>query len=320
MLYFYFLVFLISFIALGISSGMVARSFLKLGRIVGLNESVVSFIMLGVITSIPEIFIAIASTVAKTPLLSIGNIIGANFANITLAIGLVALISGEIDISRQVSRRVFWLSLLLALFPAFLTFGGGVSRSEGMLLLFIFLAYLLIFTQDAEFLEKSTPHVPYGAHYFKDAYGDLVNLFLGLLTLTLSSIFIVIFTAGLISSLKINLMLFSTLFLGLITTLPELFFGIRGAILKHPSLAMGNILASTAFNSTVILGLLSLVSPTIIPSSGVGPLLINTALTFTAFVLLSIFSYTNRRISRLEGVLLISLYGLFLVSSLIFFT
>lgn len=283
-----------------------------------MNEYVISFILMGVITSLPEIFIGIASVVTNAPLISVGNIMGANFANITLTLGLVAILANGVDISRQVSRRVFWLSLLLTLLPSFLIFGGGISRLEGLLLCFIFLAYIAIFSYDAEFLEKSVPHIPYGIHYFSDIYPSLINLFLGLITLVASSIFIVFFIGDLAGYLAVDIILFSTVFLGLITTLPELFFGIRGALLQHPSLALGNIVASTVFNATAIIGAVSIISPTIIHPAGNSPLILNAIFMIAGFFFLSIFSYTGSKITRTEGKLLVFLYLLFLVSVLVF--
>lgn len=317
--FFYILVFLIAIIAIGVSSGLVARSFIKLSRMVGMNEYVISFVLMGVVTSIPEIFIAIASIMQKVPVISVGNIIGANFASMTLALGLVAIFSEGIDISRQVSKRVFWLSLLITLTPAFLVFGGGISRMDGLLLCLMFLAYLVVFSYDSSFLEKSVPHVPYGVHYFSDAYPTFINLISGLVILILSSVFIVIFCSSIAISMSLNLVIFGATFLGLITTLPELFFGIRGALLRHPLLSLGNLLASAVFNGTAIVGLLSVISPTVIKSSTNSVLVINAGFMISAFLLLSIFSYTNSKITRLEGSLLVSLYLLFLTTNLIFF-
>lgn len=318
MFLFYISVLVVAIIALGVSSGMVARSFLRLSRVVGMNEYIVSFVMLGIITSIPELSIAIAAIITSTPLLSVGNILGANFANITLALGLLAMLSSGIDMSRKVSKRVFWLSLLMALMPSFLVFGGGISRIDGLLLWALFVAYFILFARDANFLEESVPHIPYGVHYFSDVYPSVLKLLVGLLILILSSIFIVLFAGGLASYFSISLVVFGVIFLGLATTLPELFFGIRGAILQHPSLSLGNILASMVFNGTIIIGALSIASPTVLSASSNGLLYLNATFMIFAFILLSVFSFVSSRITRLEGVLLISLYLLFLVTVFIF--
>ncbi len=307
---------MISIIALGVSSGAVSRSILKLSKVAGLNEHILSFLLIGALTSIPEIFIALASIMIGSPLLSIGNIIGANFVAITLAIGLIAYISGGIDLSGQISKRVFGLSLLLTLLPSFLVFGGGISRFEGVLLLFMFVMYLTLFSYDSGSLKRLAIHVPFRAQYFKEAYSSFISLSWGLPTLFLSSIFIVLFSANISHELLINPIFFGIVLLGIVTTLPELFLGLRGAVLQNPSLALENVLAASVFNGTVVLGILSIISPTEGKLISVDPILFNAVFMTIAFILLSIFSYTNAKISRAEGALLMSLYLLFFVLAL----
>ncbi len=313
---FYIFVFLVSIIALGVSSGAVSRSILKLSKIAGVNEHILSFLLIGALTSIPEIFIATASILIGTPLISIGNIIGANFVTITLAIGLVAYISGGIDLSGQISKRVFGLSILLTLLPSFLVFGGGISRLDGVLLLFMFAMYLFLFSHDSGSLKRLAIHVPFRAQYFKEAYLSFIGLSWALPILFLSSIFIVLFSAGISRELSIPPIFFGIVILGVITTLPELFLGLRGAVLQNPSLALENILAGAVFNGTVVLGVLSIISPTEGKLAYAGPVLFNAIFMAVAFIFLAIFSYTNSRISRTEGVLLMSIYLLFFVSAL----
>lgn len=313
--YFYVFIFLVSFVALGVSSGVCARSFLKLSRVLWVNEYILSFILIGVITSLPELFVAIASIIINVPLISVGNIIGANFITMTLVLGIVSVLSNGVELSPQISKRVFWLSFLLALLPIVLIFKGGISRIDGLILCAIFIVYLVVFSHDVKFLERSIPYLPYGADYLSDAYSSLINLLVGLPILVLSSLFIVFFGTSLVGFSPTNLIFFGTVFLGLLTTLPELFFGIRGAILNCQSLALNNVLASVVFNGTVIIGLISVISPITIRLS-TSSFLLEIVFMFVAFLLLSVFSYTGSRISRLEGILLMSVYFLFLVSVL----
>lgn len=310
------IIFIVAVITLGVSCGLAARSLFKISRIIGVNDYIVSFILLGVITSLPEMFIGLISTIAKVPLISVGNIIGANFANVTLVLGAVAILSDGIDLHALLSKRVFWLSCLLALLPPLLIFSGGVSRQDGLMLCTIFLAYCVVFARDANFFHRSRQHVPFSAHYGKEVYSSLHDLAIGIPLIILSSIFIVMFSTSLATYFSVDLIFVGTVFFGLITTLPELLFGMRSGILRHPSLALGNVLASVAWNSAFVLGMLSVVSPSIVNLSG-RSLFLNAGFTFVAFVLLSIFSYTGSKINRAEGILLVSLYLLFFISSIV---
>ncbi len=299
---------------MGVSSGIIAKSLLTLSRLLQLNEYLISFFLISIVTSIPGIFITFASIIAKVPAISVGNILGANLANITISIGLVSLFANGIEIPKNVSSRIFWASFLIALLPSILIQNGGITRFDVIILIFIFLAYSYVFSRDAGFLEKTVPHIPYRAHFFTDTISSLTHLFFGLIILTLSCFFIVIFGTGLATYLSIDLIFFGTIFLGLITTLPELFFGIKSAILRHPALAMGNILGSIVFNATISVALIAFLSPTIIGYNASPSFILSCIFLLIAFIFLGIFSYSNSRISRSEGVLLISIYILFAVT------
>ncbi|MBI3633111.1 MAG: sodium:calcium antiporter [Candidatus Vogelbacteria bacterium] len=313
MLYFYIFTFLLSFISLGVASGLVANAFVGVTRVLGINEYIITFILVGAATSLPEIFVSVASFITNSPAVSVGNVIGANLANITLVLGIVAFLAGGIDIGNKIPKKIFWVSFVLALLPSVLVFGGGINRLDGVVLCLIFLAYVYVFVSEAELFEKPARHLPYGVHFFSDLFSNVKNLIIGLALLSFSALFIVFFGSSFADYLSLNTLFFSTIFLGLVTTLPELLFGIRSAILNHPALAMGNILGSVVFNSTVIPGVLSILSTaqTTISNS---TFLINSFFTFIAFFFLSIFSYSGSKISRNEGLLLILLYVLFFIS------
>ncbi len=300
---------------MGVSSGMIARAFIKLSRVVGLNEYLLSFIVLGAITSLPEIFVALGSLLARAPIVSISNVIGANLVNLTLSIGLVAYLADGIELKREeFSRRTFWLSFLLAMLPATLLLQGGVTRGDGLLLIIIGIGYMVVFAYDSAYLDNSRLHIPYGIHYFSEVIPTLYELSIGILILAVAAVFLLLMSIGMASSLSMSLIIWSTLFLGLATALPELLFGTRGAMFQHPSLSLGNILASVVFNSTLIVGFVAIISPLTIAAIPAGAIYLTCSFTIAAFILLSIFSYTSRRVSQLEGLLLIYIYILFFIS------
>ena len=174
-------------------------------------------------------------------------------------------------------------------------------RIDGILLCY-FLAYAVIFISDSRLMDGPVRHLPYGVHIFSDLYTNIRNLFVGLTFLVLSSVFKVFFGSSLAQYVSLDLLYFSTIFLGLITTLPELLFGVRSALLSHPTFAVGNLLASVAFNSTLTPGMLSIFSP-IRATISMDVLSFNAGLTFVAFFFLSIFAYSGSRISRNEGTI-----------------
>jgi cation:H+ antiporter len=109
----------------------------------------------------------------------------------------------------------------------------------------------------------------------------------------------------------ISILSFSIIFAALGTSLPELAFGIRARMLKHDSMAVGNSLGSNAFNSTLIIGLVSLVRPIRLDFSL--DLIVAALFLFLGFIFFNIFVYSKSFISRKEGAVLIGIYILFLI-------
>jgi cation:H+ antiporter len=105
----------------------------------------------------------------------------------------------------------------------------------------------------------------------------------------------------------------SAVVLGLVTgvgtSLPELAAGIAGARHRHPDLVIGNVVGSNVFNSLGVAGLAAIIGP----GSVAG---ITTALIFIMVVAAFVagaFAFTGRRISRIEGGVLLAAFVLYVI-------
>lgn len=103
----------------------------------------------------------------------------------------------------------------------------------------------------------------------------------------------------------------STVVLGLITgvgtSLPELAAGLAGARHRQADLVLGNVVGSNVFNSLGVAGLAAIVGPGSVAD-------ISAALLFimiVAALIAGVFSFTGRTITRVEGVLLLLGFVLF---------
>lgn len=90
------------------------------------------------------------------------------------------------------------------------------------------------------------------------------------------------------------------------TSLPELTVSVMAAIRRHADVAIGNILGSNIFNILGILGVSALVQPLPLASRMAW---FDQWVMLGAAVLLTLFLVSGRRLSRLEGVVLLMGYG-----------
>ena len=98
------------------------------------------------------------------------------------------------------------------------------------------------------------------------------------------------------------------------TSLPELTVGLRSVLSHHTGVSLGDLFGSAAINSTLILGVVSLIHPIVAP-----PLrTFGTTGLFTLVILLFIFiSLRNRKhLFPWEGVVLLITYAGFLLFQL----
>jgi len=133
---------------LGGAAVVVLGSRLLVGGAVGLAGAmgippiVIGLTVVAVGTSLPELITAVASARKDVSDLSVGNVLGANIANLTLIVGAAAILT-EVRIDRP--TQVFNFPALLVsmiLFLYVVLIGSRVTRKEGWFLLAAYAVYL----------------------------------------------------------------------------------------------------------------------------------------------------------------------------------
>jgi cation:H+ antiporter len=87
--------------------------------------------------------------------------------------------------------------------------------------------------------------------------------------------------------------------------LPELVTSIMASIRKQTDVAFGNIVGSNIYNILGIGGVTAMIAPTEVPLQIIR---FDNLVMIAASILLVVFAYTGRHISRMEGGLLMVLY------------
>ncbi len=94
------------------------------------------------------------------------------------------------------------------------------------------------------------------------------------------------------------------------TSMPELFVSITSAIEGYPDMAVGNVLGSNACNLLLILGLSAVIKPIKFKKE---TRLIETPICLAVTIIFMIIANLNQDISRVEGIVLIVLFGAFII-------
>ncbi len=302
---------ILGFILLIISSQFLVKSLTRIAVCLDLNEFIIGFIIVALATSIPELIIGIDSALAGKPTLALGNVLGANIIDLTLVVGIIVLLKRGITIeTKTVKTDSFWM-LLIAILPLLLISDGELTPlPDGVLLIGAFCVYLWrLFSQEKRFRERLT-HADK-----KELYPNLIIAVVFIVILFISADFVVDSSIEIADKyLGVPYMLVGLFLISFGTTLPELTFETRAIFMKHKYLALGDLIGSVVTNSSLVLGVttmihpIKLVDPLIFMTSGL--FLIVVAALFTTLV------EVERHILWQEGVILIMLYILFMIIEL----
>ncbi|MCW8873896.1 sodium:calcium antiporter [Pseudomonadota bacterium] len=126
------------------SSEVTVSTVVHIAQTFDVSEAVISVLVIGLGTSLPELSISISAILKKRTQLSVGNIIGSNVLDTLLPIGLAAMISG-VRFERQLLYfDLPYIFVLTTVVLAFFITRRGVTRPEGAIILGLYGAYVAV--------------------------------------------------------------------------------------------------------------------------------------------------------------------------------
>lgn len=298
-----FIFLLISLFVVIKSANLAIRYSIHLAESLNLPKYIIGFVVVAVISILPETFISITSAIEKIPSFGLGTLFGSNIADLTLIFSLVVFLSGrKIKIESQlIKNRLLHIGVIAI--PIILGLNGYYSRLDGVLLISVgLLFYYLV-------LKKNI----YVAKIDREKFNikNLVFLLFSMTGLLLGSHFTVKYGVDFARGLNVSPILIGMLVVGLGTTLPELFFSIKAAKHHHDNLALGDILGTVVADATIVVGIMALISPF---AFNLRIIYITGLFMFLAIFLLFYFMKSDRILSRKEAVLLFVFYIIFVLT------
>lgn len=277
-----------------------------LSKHMGFSTSAFGFIVVAFISILPETLISINAAFDGVPSLGLGTLFGSNVADLTLVVALVAFMaSHHLKMSSKLDRISLVYIIILAI-PLLLGIDGYYSRLEGILMILAgALFYVWLVRQDKTKEVKYTNGESTSWH---------MTLFVtGLLMLLLGAHLVVDQSVILAGYLSISPTLIGLLVLGIGATLPELFFSIKAVQSNHDGLALGDILGTVVIDATIVVGIVSFISPF---EFSIRLIYITGLFMVISSAMLFWLMKSDRKLTKLEGVILLMMYLLFVLSEL----
>lgn len=301
---------ILSSIILAKSASLLVSALSALSRKLGLSEFSVSFVIMSIVTTLPELIVGVSSAWAGIPTLSLGNVLGSNIADLTLIISIPIILSGGIMVRSLVGRRDALYMTFFALTPLVLLWDKELGRGDAVILLILYGIYIvnLLTTRKTDNFSNSNQESS------QETLKWATFLITGVALLLISGQVIVFTSKNLAGFLNIPVSLVGLLLVAVGTSLPELAFGLKAVKLHHQGLILGNILGSVVANSTLILATTSLLNPIVIQDFS---LIFSSSLFLVLTLLFFLYGvYTDKKLDVTEGIALLFLYIFFLIAEL----
>ncbi|MCL1038589.1 calcium/sodium antiporter [Shewanella corallii] len=276
-------------------------------RNLGLPPMLIGLTIVAMGSSAPEMFVAGTAAMNGMTDTAIGNVLGSNVANITLILGVTALL-GSISVSSQTLMREIPLMLAATVLAGYLIHDGFLSRNDGLLLLAVFfsvMGYLIwhaLNNKQRDPLEtEADDEVPKDVPTRNAVFWVLV----GIVLLPFSADLMVDGAVGIAKAFGLSDLIIGLTIIAVGTSLPELAACVAGVLKKEDDLAIGNIVGSNLFNILAVLAIPGLIAPAAIDSQASTRDFYMVLASSSALAILVLTTGRKRELQRWHGALLL---------------
>lgn len=275
----------------------------KIGERLGMSPLVIGMLLVGIGTSLPELFVSHIACIDGKHGIAIGGLVGSNIANIYLILGICSLLV-PLGVSSDELRPQLIMHLVLYVIAAPLMLQKSFGVLGSVLLIGFILFYLKsIYSQ----MRKHSSVNPIDPESLPDynypfLFGKMI---VGFVLLFYGGDFLVDSGSSICKSLGVSEYIISAILVAFGTSFPELVTALIAAFKKKDQdLIVGNIIGSNVFNLGLILGS---IGPYDIPITM--NLTYEFVLLFFAAIYLIGLSFKRFKLNRVGGVLFLALYA-----------
>lgn len=293
------------------------RGAVGLATLLRLTPAVIGLTVVAAGTSVPELAVSMIAAAKGSTEIAVANVVGSNIFNILAILGLAALIR-PLVLSGNAIRLEYPVMALVTLLCVVACSDGEISRLDAGLFVLIhvtFTAFMVRLVRQQ--MSQSELHNLQGE--VEELAKTVARPARAWVSVALVVVGVALLGAGAQSTVSGAVSLariigLSERVIGLTivaagTGLPEVVTSLVSSYRGRDDVAIGNVMGSNLFNILGILGLSGLASPLPVPA---GIIQSDNWWMLGITVLLFPIIFTERRITRLEGAVLLGIYGAYL--------
>jgi cation:H+ antiporter len=280
-------------------------------RNLNVSPLIIGLTIVGFGTSAPEMLVSAMAAMNESPGLAVGNALGSNIANITLVLGMSALIM-PLDVHSRILKKELPLLLIAMLMMLLLIQDNILGRTDGLILICSVVLLMWWITRQAMLNKTRDPMYQEFADELPQPMSTPMAVFwlvLGLVFLVASSRLLVWGAVQIATEFGVSDLLIGLTIIAIGTSLPELAASIASALKNEHDIAIGNVVGSNLFNTLAVMGIPGLIYPSTL-DAGVLDRDVPVVFMLTIALVIMVYGFKGQgRINRIEGGILLACFA-----------
>ncbi len=278
------------------------RNASKLAFILGWSPLLLGLTVVAFGTSAPELASTLAAALKGRSVVALGNVVGSNIANLSLVLGLAALISPLYSSKRSLGQEIPFM-VVLGLLLLYLASDGHLGRKEALLLLSLLLLYVFFLFRRVSDASECSPKETSASIQIPVLLIRGAGLLVGIFLLSLGADILVEGAVRLAKHFGLSPRVIGLTLVALGTSLPELAGTLVAAYRRESNLILGNLIGSNIMNILAVLGVTIMVRPL---SFYARPVMIDLFIMISFSLVAGLFLIKG--LGRVKGLLLFGAY------------
>ncbi len=290
------------------SSASIAKRFNVPSMIIGLT-----IVAMG--TSAPEAAISVTSSLAGLNDMSIANVVGSNFFNILIVLGVSSILAKLPVQDSTVKKDTPFLILVSGLLLLF-ALDFKLGRIEGIVLLALFAYFLYDTIKSAKHSISNSNDSSNAEIAIDESYSmpmTLVHCVVGVVSIVIGGDMVVDSASSIATSFGMSANLVGLTIIAVGTSLPEFVTSIVAIKKGETDIAIGNVIGSNLFNILLVLGLAATINPMSVTMFALIDIIFMVLITVLLFMMIR----KDNSLIKKQGIILVAIYVIYMAYTIV---
>ena len=254
-----YIIFIISMSALVYGANHIVIESEKIALHFEIPAFIIGATIVAIGTSLPEMAASVTASFQNKSDMAVANVLGSVTFNISLVLGSVFLLAKNLNPERDIFKNdSLWIIAPPILF-LLMAYDGKISRVDGLIFIFLMIAYLLFLNSDRKHLEDGIDEEVLKEKFMWGKASFF--LIIGFIFVIVGAKYAIYSASQIALHFGISEWIIGLLLIAFGTSLPELIVSIVAVKKNNADMAIGNIVGSNVANFAIVLGSAALVNP-----------------------------------------------------------